>query len=90
MGWELNIGTNELQFDVESGCLECEGAVDADCFSYGVLIGVDLVETGGGWDVVIGKIWEEIDMVWKITLDSQTLDYLFVFDVLLRALSQDI
>lgn len=86
--WELNVGAIELYFNVECRCLECEGAVDADCFSDGVLVCIDLIEAGGWWNVVIGKVCEEIDMEWKITLNSQPLNGLFVFGDLLRALQK--
>jgi hypothetical protein len=36
----------------------------------------------------MGKVCEEIDMEWKITLSSQPLNGLFVFGDLLRALQK--
>lgn len=86
----LNVAAIQLHLDVERSCLEGQRTVDADCLANGVLGGVDFVKAGRGRNVMVGKIREEVDMIWKITLNPELLNGLFVFGDLVQRFRKDI
>lgn len=86
----LDIRVVHLQFHAHSRCLKGKTAVNVDYFSQGILVGIDFVEARAWRNIVVCKICEEINVVWKITLEPEPLNGLFVLRYLLSSMHEDV